>query len=70
MKNIWSYVSAILMGTILGIVIGVKWLAGQDISIEVKKIKNKRTSGTTTTNVPIEVEVPKRKRKKRKRDNK
>ena len=67
MSKVWSYISAILMGIILGIVIGVKWLAGQDISVEIKKIKNKRTSGTNTTNMPIEVKVPKKKWRLRKK---
>lgn len=63
MNKLWSYISAVLGGIILGIIIGVKFLAGEDISVEVKKIKNKKTVGDTT--IPIDIET-KRRRKSRK----
>lgn len=55
MKKIWGYISAVLLGLAIGIVVGVK-LMGDQISIEIKKIKTKRNSGNTS--IPIDIEVP------------
>lgn len=75
MKTFWSYISAILAGVIIGIVIAIKWLSKGAIEINVDKIKNKRTSGTTSTIIPISVkDVPteskKELRKKRRAERK
>ena len=66
MKKVWPYITAILAGMVLGIIIAVKWLTGQDITVEVKKIKNKKTSGDNTVTVPVNIETRKEKRKRRK----
>lgn len=57
--KIWQYISAILSGVILGIIIAIKFLVGQDISIEVRKIKNKRISGKSDVTIPIKVQTSK-----------
>jgi len=69
MNKLWSYISAALGGIILGVIIGVKFLAGDDISVEVKKIKNKRNSGSPTTEIPINI-TGKRERRQNKRKSK
>lgn len=57
MSKVWSYVAAVLGGALTMAIIGWKWLAGDDYTMEVKKIKNKRTSGTTTTTVPMHMDT-------------
>lgn len=64
MKKLWSYVSAILFGIILGIVLAVKWLTNGEIEINIDKIKNKRTAGDNSVTVPITVEKPGKRKKK------
>jgi hypothetical protein len=66
MNKVWGYISAVLVGVVLGIVIGVKWLAGKDVSVEVRRINNRRTTGDTT--IPIEVDVNRRRLRKNRKD--
>ena len=41
MKKAWSYISFILTGIILGIIIGAKWIGGDDYKAYIKKIKQR-----------------------------
>ncbi len=66
MKKIWSYIAIFFIGVSAGLIAMYK-LAGETVKVEVRKIKNKRTSGNTTTTVPINVESS-RKGRKPKRD--
>lgn len=61
--KIWPMISAFLAGALLVAIIFAKWIAGDDYSMEVAKIKNKRTSGTTTTTIPMQMNVSKKKEK-------
>ena len=45
-------------------------LAGATVKVEVRKIKNKRTSGQTDTSIPINLEVPKKRLKRTKAERK
>jgi hypothetical protein len=54
----------------VGIVIGAKYITGQNITIEVKKIKNKRVSGGVDITTPIVIEKLEKKRRGRKKDGK
>jgi hypothetical protein len=70
MKNIWGYISAALGGALLMLIIAYKWLAGDDYTIEVRKIKNKRIAGDVDIVVDSTQDVAendKKRRKKRKR---
>ena len=55
MKKIWSYVAMFAIGLAVGIVAGVK-LMGDQIEINIKKVKNKRTSGDNSVTIPIDIE--------------
>jgi len=68
MKKIWSYIAVFLAGISTMAIIALKWFAGDDYSLEIKKIKNKNSSGDVI--VPIQVEVAKKSRKERKEDRK
>lgn len=60
MKKAWPYISAALAGMVLGIIIAVKWLVqqGDKISVEIKKLKNKRVSGEGgNITIPVNVEA-------------
>ena len=59
--KIWSHISAFLGGGLLIAIIFAKWFIGDDISVEVKRFKNKRTSGSTTTTIPINITKKERK---------
>lgn len=63
MKKIWSYVSLFLTGIIAGLIVMYK-LTGEQIKVTVKKVKNKKNSGTITTTIPISVTNAERWRKK------
>jgi hypothetical protein len=54
MKKIWSYIAMFALGLAAGIVAGVK-LMGDQIEINIKKVKNKRTSGDNSVTVPIDL---------------
>ena len=64
MTNIWIYLVVLLVGLAGGIVIGVK-LMGDQISITVRKIKNKKTSGDNSVVIPIDVQKALSRRKQR-----
>ena len=52
MKKFWGYISAFLAGIIAGLIAMYK-IMGDQITIEVRKIKNKGVSGTSNVNIPI-----------------
>ena len=58
MKKAWPYITVFLSGLVLGIIISVRWLVeqGDKISVEIKRLKNKRTSGEGG-NITIPVNV-------------
>ena len=64
MEKFWIYLVVLLAGMAGGIVIGVK-LMGDQISITVRKIKNKKTSGDNSVVIPIEVQKALSRRKQR-----
>ena len=64
MEKLWIYLVVLLAGMAGGIVIGVK-LMGDQISITVRKIKNKRTSGDNSVVIPIDVQKALSRRKQR-----
>jgi len=70
MKKIWPYISALLFGFAAGIITMYK-IMGDQISIEIKKIKTKR--GSSEVVIPINVESaqkkPRRTKDERKQDN-
>jgi hypothetical protein len=70
MKKIWSYLAVGFFFMSVGIVIGAKYITGQNITIEVKKIKNKRVSGGVDITTPIVIEKLEKKRRGRKKDGK
>ena len=75
MRKIWSYISAVLAGFILGM-IAMQKLLGDQIEIQVRKIKNKKTSGKYIVTLliffykPKQTRKEKRKARKQKRDKK
>ena len=73
MKNFWIYISTLLLGIIGGIFIGVKYLA-EKVTVTVRKVKFKKTSGTNDVTIPISMYKPekrlKRTRKRRLRKKK
>lgn len=62
MKKIWSYIAIFLAGFGTMAIIALKWFNGDDYSLDIKKIKSKRSTGDIIT--PIEVEVSKTGRKR------
>ena len=56
MKKIWAYVSAALAGMLAGVIIAVKWLNESGVTVNVKRIKNKKVSGSSDTTIPITVD--------------
>ena len=69
MKKIWVYISTFLTGVIAGLV-AMYYMMGDQISIEVRKIKNKKTSGANSVTIPIEVKKREKRAKKARRKNK
>jgi hypothetical protein len=70
MSKLWSHLAAGFAFLSLGIIIGAKWIGGVDYTIEVRKIKQKRTSGGSSVSVPIDVDTSDIEPKKRKRRRK
>jgi hypothetical protein len=64
MKKIWTYISVFLTGIIGGLV-AMYYMMGDQVTVKVRKIKNKKTSGDNQVIVPIEVENTKKRRKRR-----
>ena len=62
MKKLWSYIAVFFMGISTMAIIALKYFSGDDYSLEIKKIKSKKSSGSVS--VPIEVEKPKNGRKR------
>lgn len=56
MGKVWSYVSAFLGGALIVLVIAMKWIAGDDYTVEVKKIKNKKVWGNVDTTIRQDVD--------------
>jgi len=69
MKKIWSYVAMFAIGLAAGIVAGVK-LMGDQIEINIKKVKNKRTSGDNSVTIPINIDNAKKARQTRREKRK
>jgi len=69
MKKIWSYVAMFAIGLAAGIVAGVK-LMGDQIEINIKKVKNKRTSGDNSVTMPINIDNAKKARQTRREKRK
>lgn len=69
MKKAWSYISAVLTGIIIGMVAMYK-LTGEQIEVNIKKVKNKRTSGSNTLTIPITIDEQTRKEKRLAKRNK
>ena len=69
MKKIWSYVAMFAIGLAAGIVAGVK-LMGDQIEINIKKVKNKRTSGDNSVTIPISIDNAKKARQTRREKRK
>lgn len=65
MKKIWIYISTFLLGVVAGLITMFK-LMGEQIEVNVRKVKNKRTSGQTSTTIPIEVKARERAKKDKK----
>lgn len=63
MKKVWTYISSVLFGIVIGICIGAKWISGDRINIDIDKIKSKRNAGTVKIDVPVEVNKRKRGKK-------
>lgn len=63
MKKIWSYLAVFLAGFSTMAIIALKWFNGDDYSVEVKKIKNKKTSGDNEVTIPIQIDSSKMTRK-------
>lgn len=70
MDKIWKYLSAFLTGALLMAIIAMKWIAGDDYSVEIKKIKNKRSSGDNVITTPIIIKPKKESRKERRKKRK
>lgn len=54
MKKIWTYIAIFFVGVSAGIIAGVK-IMGDQVTVKVRKIKNKRISGTSDISIPISV---------------
>jgi len=67
MKKIWSYVAMFAIGLAAGIVAGVK-LMGDQIEINIKKIKTKR--GSSDIDIPINIDNAKKARQTRREKRK
>jgi len=67
MKKIWSYVAMFAIGLAAGIVAGVK-LMGDQIEINIKKIKTKK--GSSDIDIPINIDNAKKARQTRREKRK
>lgn len=63
MEKLWIYLVLFLAGFTGGVITGVK-LMGDQISVTVRKIKNKKTTGTNEVTIPIDIERKRRIRRK------
>jgi len=63
MNKIWTYIVVFLTGVISGLV-AMYYMAGDQIEIVVRKIKNKRTTGSNTVTIPVDVKKKRRKVRK------
>jgi len=54
MKKIWSYIAMIFAGFAAGLIAMYK-IMGQTIQVNVRKIKNKGTSGDNSVIIPIDI---------------
>ena len=58
MKGIWKYLTAFFAGVSLALLAALKWFAGDDIKVIIRKIKNKGISGTSDIDIPITIDKP------------
>lgn len=72
MKKIWSYIAIFLAGFSTMAIIALKWFNGDDYTVEVKKIKSKKSGGDVITPIKMETsqKEPKKSRKQRILDRK
>ena len=68
MKKIGGWLAAFFAGVSAGLIVMYK-LAGEKVSVNIKKIKNKRI-GTSTTTIPIVISTEKLTREQRKEQRK
>ena len=66
MKKIWSYLAVFFMGVSTMAIVALKWFNGDDYSLDIKKIKSKKSAGDVITPIEIEVSQNGRKRAKKK----
>jgi hypothetical protein len=57
MKKIWSYIAMIFAGFAAGLIAMYK-IMGEQIQVNVRKIKNKGTSGDNSVIIPIDIQKP------------
>jgi len=68
MAKIWGYISVFLGGALIMAIIALKWFNGDDYSIEIKKLKQKRVTGDATMSPIIDVpEIGRKQTRKQKR---
>ena len=63
MQKLWSYISFVLVGFIAGMT-AMYYMAGDQVEVVVRKIKNKKTSGDNSVIIPIDIDSSFRKPKR------
>ena len=69
MRKIWSYLAVGFAFFSAGIVAGVK-LMGDQVEINIRKVKNKRVSGEVNTTIPINLDSAKTARQTKREERK
>lgn len=67
MKKIWSYISAVLSGILIGLVVAFELLKDSINNVVVKKVKVKGKDNDPSISLPVHQEVDQHKTKKRKK---
>lgn len=67
MKKIWSYIAMFALGLAAGIVAGVK-LMGDQVTIEIRKIKTKKGEANVDVNLDIDNATSKLKRSEKRKN--
>lgn len=52
--KIWEWLTLFFAGIIVGIIVFIKFLDTKENEINIKKIKNKKTSGTNEVNITLQ----------------
>lgn len=63
--KIWEILTIFFAGIIVGIVVFIKFLDTPENEIHIKKIKNKKTSGSNSVEVQMQVEDLEKKEKRK-----